>query len=582
MSHPEGGGGIDPAASHQEFPTGPIPVPDLTGAPQPTYQPHPNSPFGQYGATAAPQTETPSTTGHSRKPWIIGGATVAAVAVVVAIVLATSSGRSGSADVAPGSPGGAPAVNQAATMASPDGTIQNADTFLAALDQQWKQTVADLGSDAANIPAAGKCFYVLDPASRQFTGTAMCGPIRRADSADGHVWDTLQILKLRTNATGANVPSPGKSLWQLDQSQPGLTATTRPSGTPYRPDGFTPPADADKLALPPQPVAATDLLATFDLSGQATTNTVPVDATKNTVVTPAGAFALTQVAQVATVPAGIQPILGASTSTGTQGRPAGAAPGHHLEVFSVQVKPGWPAQDQVFSDNALVSPSTPAVTVTFVNGATRTDITSQVGPTSTYSSAPSTVTFVASVADGVPIKLAFATSGHEQMMTIDTATRDADPLSAVYYKANRSVAVNATMPAFTETLPADADSSDTPVTYSATVSNVVFTPYDTAKGWAPAGQIWVEVVASDSSQGNINKVDYSKWALTAEGKSYANVAENLAGQSKGVFTFQVPATTTSVSGSFASTLTTSYTKKDYSSAAETVATKPLTFTATVS
>lgn len=167
-------------------------------------------------------------------------------------------------------------------------------------------------------------------------------------------------------------------------------------------------------------------------------------------------------------------------------------------------------------------------------------------------------------------------------MTIDTATRDADPLSDVYYKANRSVAVNATMPAFTETLPADADGNATPVTYSATVSNVVFTPYDTVKGWAPPGQIWVEVVASDSSQGSIDKVDYSKWVLTADdGKSYANVAENLAGQSKGVFTFQVPATTTSVSGSFVSTLTTSYTKKDYNSAAETVETKPLTFTAPV-
>ncbi len=115
-----------------------------------------------------------------------------------------------------------------------------------------------------------------------------------------------------------------------------------------------------------------------------------------------------------------------------------------------------------------------------------------------------------------------------------------------------------------------------------TGSNVVFTPYDTVKGWAPADQIWVEVVASDSSQGSIDKVDYSKWVLTADGKSYANVAENLAGQSKGVFTFQVPATTTSVSGSFISTMTTSYTKKDYSSAAETVETKPLTFTAPVS
>lgn len=450
------------------------------------------------------------------------------------------------------------------------GNVAGAAAYLAETEQGWRGTIAGLSSDAAAVAADARCYFVLDP-SQTFTSAIACGPIRRTESADGHVWD-LYNAQVQASMMDNGLQGTAESMVAtpaLASASAGDTGSARPPGTLYRPDGQEAAAAADALAAPAKPQADPALLATLDLSGLQTTNPVSVDPAENTLISPAGTVQVTQAAQLATV-SGSSGQLSVITGTGLDNAKTYApATGHHFEVFTVTAVPGWPKADTAVAGNT----APPAGTVTFVDGATRTDITDKTGLTGFTNS--TTTSFVASVADGSKPQLSVGVAGHQQTLSIQTAIRDPDQLTDAYYKANRQSAVNASSPTYTQKFGAYSAT----YSYALTVSTVTFSPYDPVKGWATAGHMWVEVSAKDDASlpGVDLTPDYSRWTLTADKKAFKPVANSLDGQSSGTATFLVPNTVASVSGSMVTRVVT----KPSSDPATTFQGPPAVFTASL-
>ncbi len=307
-------------------------------------------------------------------------------------------------------------------------------------------------------------------------------------------------------------------------------------------------------------IADPALLATYSASGIAMTDSVTPDPTKNFVTTPAGTVTVTQVGRVADVS-----VASGNVITGTppdSSKTYVPAEGHHFLVFTVKATPGWPSLDAPAAADTTV----PDGTVAFSNGGTTTDITAQVGFVTTRPGAnPSTVTgpatFVTSVADGATTSLRVGAAGHNQTMTVDTASRVADPVAAVYYQTNRQVAVNATSPVSTKTWQYTASNGGVdPVTasYGLTASTVMFTAYSPEKGWAPDGEMWVQVAVADQIpvNGSVFKMNYSAWSLTDTTKKvYKTVTNTLPDKPSGIATFLVPVTATSLTASLGTKMT---------------------------
>lgn len=290
------------------------------------------------------------------------------------------------------------------------------------------------------MAADARCYFVLD-SSRHFTSVIACGPVRRSDSADRHVWDlySSQVQDSPTSDAFSSTNTATVSGATLSTASPGATGSERPSGDLFRPDGRLPASDADVLKAPARPLVDPALLATTDLAGVQTTDAVSVDPSKNAVISPAATVVLTQVAQV--------PLIAGRNATVITGNSLDdaknyvAAPGFHLQVFTVTTTKGWPKSDTAVLDSGATPPNG---TVTFVNGPSKIDISGKVGLTG-YSPT-TTVSFVASVANGSTPTLSIGVAGHAQDIAIPTASRIADLVSAAYYRSNRQIAVNASSP----------------------------------------------------------------------------------------------------------------------------------------
>lgn len=344
---------------------------------------------------------------------------------------------------------------------------------------------------------------------------------------------------------------------------PNLTTSNTAASASAAPSAAAPGSIAatGSSAAPAKSIADPALLAAYSTSGIAMTDSVTPDPTKNFVTTPAGTVTVTQVGRVSDVS-----VASGNAITGTPDPSKTYIPaaGHHFIVFTVAVKPGWPTFDATAAEAA--GTTMPAGTVSLNNGGTTTDITAQVGFVTTQPGAnPSTVTgpttFVASVADGASASLVVGAAGHNQTLTVDTASRVADPVAAVYYQTNRQVAVNATSPITTKTWQYKSSNGGVDpvtVTYALTASTVTFTAYSPEKGWAPEGQMWVQVAVADNTDlnGSTIKEDYSAWSLTDTTKKlYKTVTNTLAGQQTGTATFLVPITTTNLTASLGTKLT---------------------------
>ena len=451
------------------------------------------------------------------------------------------------------------------------GDIGDASNYLSQTEQKWRESVAGLSTDEAAVASDARCYFVVD-SSRIFTSAIACGPIRRADGSDRHVWDlyATEVQGSSTTDSFASTPDSGPS---LAEATPGATGSERPAGELYHPDGQQPTADADALAAPVKPAADAGLLGTLDLSGLPTTAAVAVDPAKNSLISPAGTIQVTQVAQLSMVSGNVVDIITGKPMDSSKSYVPSA--GRHFAVFTIATTPGWPKPDTAVLE---LGAKPPDGSVTFVDGQTKTDISDKVGLTGISSSR--TVSFVASVADGSSPTISLGVAGHTQQLSLGSATRVPDPLAAAYYRLNRQSAVNASSPTFTKKY----GTYGAQFSYSATVSTVTFTPYDQGKGWAQAGNVWIELAVKDSATstfGDRVTTDYSKWILTADGKNYRSVANSLdGGNTSGAVTFAVPAATKTVTGSLVTRAVVD--PNDTGTANLTYLTPPAVFTATIS
>lgn len=548
------------------------------------------------GAPSSARPAGPPSHTSTGRIWIIGLAACLALALVAVVILATSRGSDrpaspqaiGPAVASGSSSSGSTSIgNAGSTMLAVDGTISNADSFVSDIESRWRSGIVDLTKDDATIGAGAGCYYVVDATTQQFLQQAVCGPIRRLGSAPDHVWDLFRVSGyparyLASTATtgsptadseifgnGDNTTSAGPAE-SVAPSGPaelvlvaeGLesvgTGVVLPSGNLYRPDGRQPAADAGELAEPAMPTAKPDLFTEVSLDGLSTSAAVTIDPAKNTVVTPGGTLSIDAVATVDALSAtGDQATTttagggyGTSTAQPTAGRQLAPAKGYSFRVVTVSFTKGWPKGDEAFApgENSYDPPlSAPDVKVTLINGGTRTDVTNAI-----VGQDPSSKTFAISIKDGTDPQFAVSAAGREQAISMVKATRLVDPESAVYYRANRQVAVNNGIPAMTKAKEYDGGfgPETATVTYNLSVGDVRLTAYNAVVGWAPKGQVWVQVKTADKADLNRldAKIDRSKWVVAVSGKNYRMQD---GGGGPGISIFSIPANTSKVDGDFA-------------------------------
>ncbi|AZI58876.1 hypothetical protein EH165_12740 [Nakamurella antarctica] len=427
--------------------------------------------------------------------------------------------------------------------------ITNAAEYLAELDVKWRGVTGIEDPEDAVVGDGAQCYYILDKVTEVFNRQAACGPVRRAGTDDGSVWDIYSV-KLGSDgptldapasdeAPGGNTKPRGPSIVSADKV---AGSATRPAGKLYRPDGAVPEAGADAIPAPAHPRADSALLGSFNLSGKKLSKSVTIDPNTSVLITPSGTVSLTQVSEVASVDA-VKPI---DVSSAAIDRPTDPAPGHRFVVFTLKLKSGWPSPDQPVIDTYGYSPpDLPKATYTFIDDGLRTDITDELKAGDTGN------TFVASVKDGAPAQIGVSIAGLEQTLTVDTATRDDNPQAQTFYLAKRSQAVGASQPTFVQSLPKEYGSTAN-LRYEAQVKTVTFSAYDPNQGWAPPGQRWVQVIVKQDFA-EVDNYSTDNWVITADEKKYtpAHKSKNMDAL---VASYLVPDTTKAITGSFATVL----------------------------
>ncbi|WP_353649714.1 hypothetical protein ABLG96_01775 [Nakamurella sp. A5-74] len=437
------------------------------------------------------------------------------------------------------------------------GSVTGAGAYMADTDQQWRSSIAQLTKTDANVADTARCYFVTDQAG-SFMELIACGPIRRADTAEGAVWDMF-TARVDNATTGLTEASPAKE------------GATRPEGTLYRPDGATPAADADQLPEPPKPEAPAGTVAVVDASAVKPVDPVTVDMSKNTIITPTRTFTVTAAGN-------LDQLTGVTTALSgdvTEGKTYVPAAGQQLMFVTLGSDPQPSTAITALGD--LAGDGEPgAVTVTLQVGDTKTDLTGKLIPENSGEAAAST-TLAFSVPTGAKPTLTVDQDGHPQMLDLTAASRTTE-LPGLYLQ-NPVIAVNESAPKFTATY--KSESAPNTIGYTLTVKSVAFTPYDPTAGWAPDGQMWAEMVVNhEFEHGGEITLDTTGWKVTANGKPVTAVNADAANTDRDVaLTYPVPADTTTIDG----TLTTKFTyfETGINNEPQTYNPKPLTFTANV-
>jgi hypothetical protein len=420
------------------------------------------------------------------------------------------------------------------------GKVSNLKPFLDAANTQWRHDTSTLPANQVSIGKSAGCYYVEGAGTNVLDGAVACGPIRRASSSDGSVWDTYSYTSAQAYGTSNQVLS---NLTPVSQGVPS------PVGVLVAANGAVHPTSSDSaLAAPPLPSADPDLFQTWAQQGATTTNAVSLNPSESTLITPAGTLTISAIAQVATAPA----------NDGTVDQPT---KGYHLWTFSAQ----WdPTLNKADSDTQTTANTAPAATLTYVNGTTRTDTGMIPADSAANSGGSDNQTFLASVKNGSDAYLDVAVAGQDQQISVTTGKRVDNPVAAGYYVQNREYAAAASSAPteFDNASTCTGDCPDYDVKFNQSVSNVAVSAYDyaTAK-WAPPGQEFLEMQFTQSDNNAFGGygtykylVDESGWTATVAGKAYPQIlvaTSQLGGSSnitlKGANgTFLIPAGTTSV------------------------------------
>jgi hypothetical protein len=397
------------------------------------------------------------------------------------------------------------------------GKVLNGTDFLVAAEAQWRQTLVQTAGNQVNVPKEARCYYIQDPASKLLAGGVACGPVRRASSQAGHVWDVASF-----DATPSGAGN-GSILTSLNEFG---TADQRPIGNFVRPDDRKPAKNADELALPPLPAADISLSQAYELGSTPLLGQRSLDGSH--IVTPSGTLSLTATGTVST----------AEISDGNGKTIVDRSPdGYDLRVFSYSFDPTDP--DKTSEDGTYCDPcASTATALTLLNGSTRTNVATLNGASNAFfASTPQAGTWIVALKTGADAELGISVGSKELTLSVVSGKVRSDDSQTIYGLQSRSVAVNRTSSPWSTSY--STAYLDTTVNYQATVKTAYLTPFDPVKVWGNGGYAWLEVQVSQASDPYNAKPSNSRWVAVVDGKSYPLVPD--AGN-HGIYGFQVPAT----------------------------------------
>jgi hypothetical protein len=274
-----------------------------------------------------------------------------------------------------------------------------------------------------------------------------------------------------------------------------------------------------------------------DINGLHVGNSGTIDPAKSTLVTPNGTLAITEVGTVETA--------SAASDGSSEAKVMRPADGYELRVVAYSFTSGPPKIDSVDGLGSTgwgQGTTPPDPTLTVIVGGVRTNIPL---PHST-ASGPSSAGLILSVKKGEEASLAVGVAGREHSVSIISGQVADNTVSQIYGLANRQVAVNKSIATFKHHYGGDGLFDGKDFTYDLSVDYATLTPYDAANGWAPDGQVWLEIHAKESANTSGGNYDYNGWVVTANGKRCTPGVNTLLGSADGVVGYLIPASTRSV------------------------------------
>jgi hypothetical protein len=337
------------------------------------------------------------------------------------------------------------------------GTVEKktAEAFLTTAETDWHQQVD--AEPNKNLSADGRCYFVTGADGNKSLGMVACGPVRRLGTPERQVWDVVRVETTGGDKPGLQVPE--NEPWKQSQLRPDSSGL-------WRPDDKTAADNADALAAPPAPAAPAGMTEVSDRA-----ETLDLKPATDKLVVPDGTVTLKGIATPATI----------GTGADAQSPASG-------EKFVVATFGTAPTIDQLTGQPAFNPQSTTTVGTkwTVTVGSQQRPV--EVLPAADGSATTVQRTIVASVPKDTSEVLLTATNGPVvQSLSLISGKRTTDT-AAAYYRTGTQAQLNKALAATSVTHGRDFRS-----TFSLSLGQAVLTPWDSERGWAPAGKAWVRV-----------------------------------------------------------------------------------------
>jgi len=341
------------------------------------------------------------------------------------------------------------------------GTVEEktASAFLTTAEAGWHQRVD--AEPNKNLGPSARCYYVTGADGKQSLGTMACGPLRRLGTPERQVWDIVRV-----QTTGGDKPGfelPDGEQWQTSQLRPENSAF-------WRPDDKQVDDAADALAAPPAPSAQAGLTTVTEASEK-----LDLKPAGGKLVVPDGTLTLKGLATPATIGSGVEV---KAPATG--------------EKFIAAEFTTSPTLDPLTDSPAFdvrTSKTTAATKWTVTVGGQQRPVEVLPSDSGTANGARTLVVSVPKDASDVTLT---ATSGSVvQKLSLSTGERTTTDVASAYYRTGVAVDLSKSYPRTKRNVGQYFKSG-----YQLSLQKAALTPWDPARGWAPAGKAWVRVQLS--------------------------------------------------------------------------------------
>ncbi|TDD46540.1 hypothetical protein E1263_36290 [Kribbella antibiotica] len=425
------------------------------------------------------------------------------------------------------------------------GTVESktASAFLITAETDWHQKVDTERNK--NIEPSARCYYVTGADGKQSLGTVACGPLRRLGSPERSVWDIVKIDTTPGEKPGLKLPD--EVQWQQSQLRPA-------SSTLWRPDDKKADDNADALAAPPAPPAEAGLARVTD-GGQK----LDLKPATGKLVVPDGTVTLKGLANPETI-GGAADVMGPASGEKFIAAEFTTAP----TLNAISGEPGFGSG----------SKSTPATKWTVTVGTEQRPV-EMFRPEEKGTSTARTL-LVSVPKDATDVSLTATSGSVVQKVSLITGERTTTDVATTYYRTDLSADLNKSFPATRREVKPYFNA-----TYALNIDKAGLSPWDSDRGWAPAGKAWF--VARWTGNLDYNYILYDvTWApqsvtATADGAAVPGIKVT---HTDDDIAFLVPADTKAVQLNVSSVLKFSANDPAAKPTSGSVAFPPLTATAT--